>query len=390
MKDSFSPSGIRTVSFILAVILAIPALWEGAAGFYSWLSPFMMLNSVFALKTFTLLNIFALPVLILTILHKRWFCKYLCPAGWCFDRVSMLSKRKSTEYRNVPEIGRWIAVFSLAAAIFGLPVFVISDPMAIFNGFFTVFSGRYESSTLLYFSMFPVLLVMHLLLPGIWCKRICPLGGLQTILRETGQKLYRIFAVKEQEIPAGNNGRRYFIMSGAGVIAGMMIPPFLKAGPAQHIRPPASVKSGLFDLICCRCGNCVRACPAKIIFPHTSADSILSWMTPEVNFSSGYCLETCNLCGRVCPTGAISPFSVDEKSRLIMGKAEITINDCYLQNNRECIKCREACKYDAIRFIVTNNLLNVKPVVDISKCTGCGACVAVCPAGCISVSPSEA
>jgi len=99
----------------------------------------MMLNSVLTIKTFVWLNIIAFPVLIFVLFRKRWFCRNLCPAGWCFDRISGLNKRRTYIYDRVPDIGKWLAVLSLAAGIVGLPLFLVFDPMAIFNGFFTVF-----------------------------------------------------------------------------------------------------------------------------------------------------------------------------------------------------------------------------------------------------------
>ncbi|HBE41374.1 MAG TPA: hypothetical protein DDW27_09250, partial [Bacteroidales bacterium] len=87
----------------------------------------------------------------------------------------------------------------------------------------------------------------------------------------------------------------------------------------------------------------------------------------------------------VCPTGAITLFSIDAKPDLYMGTAVIQTENCYLANNRECIKCREACKYNAVEFLPGSNVLNMLPVIDTRKCVGCGACEVVCPAACISV-----
>jgi len=85
------------------------------------------------------------------------------------------------------------------------------------------------------------------------------------------------------------------------------------------------------------------------------------------------------------PTGAITLFSVEAKRSIFMGTAQINFEDCYLSNNRECIKCREACKYGAVEFLPGSNSLNMLPLIDNQKCVGCGACEVVCPAACISV-----
>ena len=47
MKRIFRISGLRAFSALLAVSLALPVSWKGFTGFYAWLSPYIMLNSVF-------------------------------------------------------------------------------------------------------------------------------------------------------------------------------------------------------------------------------------------------------------------------------------------------------------------------------------------------------
>jgi len=383
MKRVFKSSNIRLLSLVIALILAIPGLWEGYQGFFLWLSPFIMLNSVFALKNFVLLNFLAVPVLILVFIKRRWFCRYLCPSGLCFDKVSSLSKNQNDKYTGFPYIGLWLAVISLITALFGLPLFVILDPLAIFSGFFTAFSAEHNIAFIFSLLFFPLLLLLHLFLPGIWCSKICPLGGMQTVFWDIKTHLLRLFMKKGSEISATNSGRRYFIKAGAGLIAGLTLPRSMKKSDEDVIRPPGTVEPVLFNSLCCRCGSCQKACPTGIIIPYTGSGNLLSFMTPVVKFGPGYCLESCNICSRVCPTGAITLFEVDAKSRLIMGIPQIILQDCYLSNNRECIKCRESCRYKAIEFIPGKNILNMIPVVDPGKCVGCGACEVVCPAECI-------
>jgi formate hydrogenlyase subunit 6/NADH:ubiquinone oxidoreductase subunit I len=110
-------------------------------------------------------------------------------------------------------------------------------------------------------------------------------------------------------------------------------------------------------------------------------------MTPEISFKEGYCLETCNLCSRVCPTGAITLFSVKAKSQLFIGTAKIHLDNCLLLNNKECVRCKESCKYEAIKFVAEENIFKVVPVADITKCVGCGACSVICPVSCIEIYP---
>jgi ferredoxin len=389
MKRSFRISKLRTISFLVAVILAVPLSLKGLTGLFVWFSPFIMLNSVFSLKSFVLLNGLGILILVLILFRKRWFCNHLCPVGWSCDKVSGFSN-KTFVYRRIPDIGKWLAIISIVASLIGIPLFIIFDPLAIFHGFFSIFSGGFDPVEILFCSFFPLLLLIHLFLPGIWCKKICPLGGLQVVADEAKNILKRYFNKTDPDNLVLNHGRRYFLISGIGLATGLVVPRFLKPSEEIIIRPPAAVKPGLFNLLCCRCGNCSRSCPTSIIKPVTDSAYPLSWMTPGLKFINGYCLETCNLCSRVCPTGAITLFNVEAKSELFIGTAEIELKNCLLVNNKECVKCKESCKYESIEFSVSGNILNSYPLISKKSCVGCGACAVVCPQQCILINPSIA
>jgi ferredoxin-type protein NapF len=385
MNKFFKPGRLRAFSALLAVLLALPLSGNILTGFYLWLSPYIMLNSVFVLKSFVWLNFVSIPVIIIVIYKKRWFCKNLCPLGYTCDFVSARCSRNASSHKPLPDISRWLAVISLVSALVGIPLFIIIDPMAVFNGFFSVFSG--ESGVLAIISLlgFPLLLLIHLFLPDIWCTKLCPLGGLQLVLYDLKVKFVRVFTKRKAEESTVDNGRRYFMMSATGLMAGLLIPRVLKPSAESVIRPPASVEPLLFNSLCCRCGSCAKVCPTGIIMPRTDFNNIPGWMTPVVSFKSGYCLETCNLCSQVCPSGAITLFSIKAKGDIFMGTAEVRLDNCLLVNNKECVRCRESCKYEAIEFVARENILDVIPVVSSLKCVGCGACEAVCPATCITV-----
>jgi ferredoxin-type protein NapF len=387
MKNILRSSNLRALSTLIAVILAIQFSWKGLTGFYSWVSPFIMLNSVLALKSLVWLNIVALPVILFILFRKKWFCHNLCPVGWGCDFVSGISRKKSLSYNRLPEIGKWLAIISLAAAIVGFPLFIIFDPLAIFNGFFTIFSAKNYTVLLISLTGLPVLLLIHLFFPGLWCAKLCPLGGFQSVISDSKVQVKRLFTKKEIESMPADSGRRYFLFTGIGLLAGATIPRVLKSPAENTLRPPASVEPGLFSTLCCRCGSCFKVCPTEIIIPHTGVGNILSWMTPEISFKSGYCLETCNLCSQVCPTGAITLFDIRAKSQLFMGTAEVHLENCLLLHNKECVKCKESCKYDAIEFKTQDNIFKVSPVININKCVGCGACEVICPKNCIIIKP---
>jgi formate hydrogenlyase subunit 6/NADH:ubiquinone oxidoreductase subunit I len=385
MKSILKISNLRTLSFFLALFLAIPLSWKGLTGFYSWFSPFMMLNSVLTLKSFVWLNLVACPILIFGLFRKRWFCTYLCPLGWSCDLVSGFNTRRSFSYKRLPDFNKWLAVISLASAIVGIPIFIVMDPLAIFNGFFTIFTGRLRIPGMVFLSVYPLLLLTHVILPGIWCTKFCPLGGLQLLIFDIKTHLDRLFSKKVHESLNSYQGRRYFLMTGIGLFAGLTVPRILKPPAENIIRPPASVDPALFNILCCRCGNCNKACPTGIIVPETDFNNLARWMTPKISFKSGYCLETCNMCSRVCPSGSITLFDIKAKGQLFIGTAKVQLENCLLVKNKECVRCKESCKYDAIDIVAGNNIFNVTPVVNREKCVGCGACKVVCPTNCIEI-----
>jgi ferredoxin-type protein NapF len=386
MNKHLSPSKIRPVSTLLAIIFALPLSWGVLTGFYAWLSPFIMLNSVLLLKSFYFMNLVALLVLIISVVKKRFFCNFICPTGYLCDRVSGLSPYKHFVHRKMPDISGPVAILSVVSALAGLPLLIFFDPLSMFNGFFTVFRGNVTSREIIVFSTFPVLLVVNFVLPGIWCSKICPLGGLQNLIYGLRTVIYKKPGKEEKQ----NTGisllnRRYFISAGAGLTAGILIPGFLKPRPESVIRPPGSTDPGVFNILCIRCGNCIKSCPTGIITRNSGTASLMSFMTPVISFTDGYCLETCNNCGIVCPTGSIASFSISQKKNIIIGKAVIRLNGCLLLNNKECNRCKVSCSYNAIKYKYSEELMATIPVVTMEQCTGCGACYVMCPPGVIEV-----
>jgi len=386
MRKWFKASNIRSLSTIVAVLLALPLSWKGFTGIYTWLSPYIMLNSILVLRSFVWLNALAFIILVLSFFRKRWFCRYLCPVGWGCDKVSSVSYRKVGSYKRLPNIGKWLAIISLASAAAGFSLFIILDPMAIFNGFTSAFSGTITFATIVSLSGLPLLLAIHLILPGIWCKKLCPLGGLQLVMREIRILIYSLYPRQHKNSRQADTVRRLVLASGIGLLTGLLIPETLKA-EKKHIRPPAALHPDLYNTLCIRCGSCIKVCPTKIIRHHTGADNLLAWMTPEVVFEKGYCLETCNLCSKVCPSGAINLFSVAAKKDIYMARAEIHLEDCLLTNNTECDRCKVSCKYDALDIVPVKQTILMKPVIISENCVGCGACAVICPVLTIEMKP---
>ncbi len=387
IKIKTGPSGIRLISTLLAVLLALPLAWGIFTGFYLWFSPFIMLNSVLTLKSFVFLNTVAAAVLVTAFFKKRFFCVYLCPVGYPCDTISRISPFKASFFKKFPDISRWIALLSIASAAAGLPLFILIDPLAIFHGFFTSLDGNAELAGILALAGFPLLLALHYFFPNLWCGKLCPLGGLQNVAWDLRSNVHSLSGNEKKSSHGYSAGRRYFISAGAGLAAGLILPKQINPEGRPFIRPPGSLAEDTFNTLCIRCGNCIRSCPTNILFHHLDASRLISFMTPEVRFIKGYCLEDCNLCSKVCPSGSISLFSPEDKKRIIMGKAEIEPDKCWLSNNRECNRCQVSCRYDALSIGSGEAGSEALPHIHPELCTGCGACAVICPAGAIKLIP---
>ena len=183
-----------------------------------------------------------------------------------------------------------------------------------------------------------------------------------------------------------NLGRRLFIGSATGAVAAFALPGVVKDHETNVLRPPAALESVKLYAVCTRCGSCIKACPTRILSEDVRFTP--GFLTPKVIFADGYCLETCNRCSVVCPSGAITLFRVEAKSQILMGLAEIKTNDCLLASLKECDRCRSVCPYNAVEMGSTDNSNLILPFISNEKCTGCGACMVICPTACISIIPS--
>lgn len=388
LRRFFIRTDFRRLLVLPSILFALPLGWGVFTGISIWFSPFVLLNSVLVLKSLVWLNSLAVIPLILMFLRKRWFCRYMCPLGWGCDRITSRRKGRGLSIKRIPPVGKWLALSSLFAALVGIPLFMLFDPMAIFNSFFVVFSKELTIPILLTFLGLPLVLAINIPFPGIWCSKLCPLGGLQdeiaTIIQLT--RLEHIKEKRARDMVSG--GRRLFLASGAGFFAGLLLPSVLKPARRSYLKPPGSLPADSFNTLCLRCGNCIKSCPTGILRHHMDPGEVLSWMVPEINFVDAYCLENCNTCGQVCPSGAISLFDKEAKNQLFIGFAEIATENCLLSQNKECDRCKAACSYDAITMEAGDGgAFQMLPMVSRDLCVGCGACKVICPPEVIRIVP---
>jgi len=375
---------IRLVAFGLAVFLSLPILRAPLTGIYLWASPYILLNAVLSGRSLVILYLITLPFLVIPVFRKKWICRYACPTGVVCDFSSNLRKGKGGRWR-LP-LNRSLALVAIILAIFGVPLLMVIDP---FNLFFMAFEGARTGlnlAALIKLSGLLFLVVFSLIFPHAWCASVCPLGGLQLQLSD----MRDLFSGKKsmKRIPAvPDGGRRFFLSVLAGTAGGLLLSRFWPTRKREVIRPPFALAGEQMYAVCIRCGSCSSACPTGIIHPSLDFSHPSSLLTPQVRYLDSYCLEDCNDCGEVCPSGAIRKFKPADKNAFVMGMAEIRISECYLQIGKECSLCRQYCAYGAVDIRSSPASSSRYPVILEERCVGCGACQVVCPPRVIEIEP---
>jgi len=376
---------IQLICFVGALVLIWPLLpWAIAPRFFQQVSPFVALSSGIATRSIGVGAIAALIVAVVSSFKKRWFCLYLCPTGFLLENTSRTGLRKTRWWSKCPPVGRYVAILTIAGALFGYPVLLWTDPLCIFSSPFALNKATNAISVILVCLGLGVLVGATFVFGMLWCVRICPLSGLQDMLfamrKAVWSKLSASASAKKFQV-----ARRAFFASAGGAALALGA---RRLGAARYrksdtlLRPPGAVPENRFAGLCIRCNNCVHACPTKIIHPDTGHEAGLAGFgAPIIRFDRDYkyCLETCNDCTQVCPTGALTALTLEEKNKYIVGEALVDNNVCLTAlGKKECDACELACPYDAVKITWDEDQYNAYPIVN-DKCVGCGACEVVCP-----------
>lgn len=385
---------VRCCALTVAVFLVLPILpWPWTSLVLPSLSVYVLICSAVAARAVGIATFIGLPVLLIVLIRRRWFCRYGCPVGLLAEYAGRLRRTGTSAIGRsaagkLPHIGRWTALLTLGGALFGYPLFLWLDPLAIFHGVFTLCHDPASLAGQVSAAVLAAILVLSLLLPGIWCTRLCPLGATQELL-VLPQRLFRWKASSTE--PPSDDGKwrlpRRSVLSGAlgalclgiGARWGNAASQRSSGDPHKMLRPPGAADESRFSGLCIRCGNCIRACPTKIIHADLGSDGVAGFLAPAVSFAKDYCREDCHLCTLDCPSGAIARLSLEEKQKTSMGVAKLEVSLCLLYDDRECDICARQCPYEAITIVWSQEEYIALPHVDRSQCPGCGACEVICP-----------
>ncbi|MGH8548016.1 MAG: 4Fe-4S binding protein, partial [Methylococcales bacterium] len=374
---------VHTKYYLLGFILVSSAFGVLTAGYFSAI-PVITRGFLFSLErlqrgllrgfhelgavdwTFYLSLILFLGVLCLSLIEKRFWCRYVCPTGAVFSFFNFfrLTERKVDD-----------TCIHCTKCVQICPFDAISED----------FNTRTSDCTLCQS-----------------CGGVCPTYSIQFVPR---WKSIPLKPVNEPLVTNRPVSRRGFLTAGVAAtgVALMKWEGLLDiktvSAANRPIRPPGSVAEAQFLDLCIRCGECFKVCPGPVLHPAGIDYGLDSMWTPEARMTHAACDPECNFCTQVCPTGAIQPLALPVKRKTIMGLAKINERTCFPHAGaKDCQLCYDECVaagYDAIKMkdielsSVEENappadlfgiasagaMATIRaPFIDPDACVGCGLC----------------
>jgi polyferredoxin len=465
---------IQALSLLLFIALFLLATYRLPdwlpADIYLRIDPLLGINAALAAREIIPRVLWSLVLIGATLFVGRFFCAYVCPLGAAIDGLDFLFFRKIARpgLKQDSSLRRWkylLLILIIAAALTGVSLVYFLDPIAFLTRFTTfvlyplavallnllldllrplfqglgwaVLSHLYYPQPVYYMAavtlaIFGTIIGLSRLAPRFWCRTLCPLGALISLISPLGifkrrvseacnrcmacrkgcpmgaveedplktrlpeciqcKECARICPQKAISFPASFAGmgeysavdvsRRGFFTSLAGGLTfgflSIQTPFTLLQGKRELIRPPGAIPETEFLRTCIRCGECMKSCVTNTLQPCLWESGMTGLWTPKLEMRMAACEPNCNVCGKVCPTQAIRSLPLEEKTYAKVGTAVLRKETCLVwAQNKLCLICDEICPYNAIVFRPIEGYR--RPVVIPSRCNGCGYCEQRCP-----------
>ncbi|MDD8020249.1 MAG: 4Fe-4S binding protein [Acidobacteriota bacterium] len=292
------------------------------------------------------IGLLLMAAILLNAWKERFWCRYLCPAG---ALLGLFSRFNVFKLKIDPEKCINCHLCSIQCQTNARPY-----P-----------AGEWKSSECIYCET---------------CAAICPTAAITFPVRWQAEKIQGV-----------NLSRRKILLTS---LTTLLVAPIFKitlhrqrAYPAL-IRPPGALPEEKFLNKCIKCGECLKVCPTNGLQPALTEAGPEGIWTPVLVPRIGYCEYYCSLCSQVCPTGAITELTIEEKTTVKIGTAFVDKNRCLPYTlGRQCLVCEEHCPVSpkAIQTITVETLTpegkvatNLAPFVNVNNCIGCGICENKC------------
>lgn len=165
------------------------------------------------------------------------------------------------------------------------------------------------------------------------------------------------------------------LLGGIDEAFGAELSDFAESFP-ELVRPPGACHEKEFIEKCLRCGACVKACPFFALTPVLQAN-VFDRGTPTLRVGQAYCRFCENFpCINACTSGALDLTNLSGQQRI--ATARIIAENCLRSNGTDCTECVKKCQSIAVAICLPES--SKIPEISQEKCSGCGACAAVCPA----------
>ena len=457
------------VSLLLWLALLFPVVHDLAlplpADLFLALDPLSSLSAAMASRAWVPGLLLGGLCLLSALLLGRVFCGWVCPLGTLLDLLGAMalrvpagrllhriaprtfSRRARAGALWQPRSGRtWkllLLLVLLTAAPFGLQLAYLLDPIPLLTRGVALL-GLPQTARPVAFppqgiawasasaaSLLCLVLLLGLVTRRFWCRYLCPLGALLSLVsrfslfqllsrgcnecarcargcpmgirdpKSPDQDMEcircylcattcRIAEVGLGTRPRGQQlgpvdlSRRAAVGSlTAGALlgwGGLVLARGQPKGPGP-LRPPYAAAEERFLAQCVRCGACVRVCPTGTLRPFFLEAGVLALWTPEMLPTLGGCKPECTACSDACPTGAIGIFDLRSKYAIKAGTAHFDLRYCiaYGPGSRPCSICLDVCPTDAFVTRTCGHGSRLKPrEVIYERCMGCGLCEYVC------------
>jgi polyferredoxin len=344
------PLTTRAIEFSLMKAASLPVLETPSYAVHDWFKALLMPEQQARLQQVFWVALFFGAILGLEKLSRRFWCRYLCPAGALLGFLAQFRLYERIVGPSCPDCAKCHKECKMGA----IPEVDVglADKVECIECF--------------------------------GCSEMCP-PKISAITYRWSRKPYH---------SSIDYSRRHFLQTTLGSFAALGLLSIgiqNKDANTRLIRPPGSLPENKFLDMCIHCLECVRICQSNgaCLQPDGIHSSILELWAPVAVMRAGYCEYNCNLCGQVCPTEAILPLSLEQKQHTAMGLAYFDKDLCIpFAKSEDCIVCEEHCptpdkaiKLDQKETTLPDGIVKLVkyPYVVEELCIGCGICETKCP-----------